>query len=120
MQVSHASSISELRALLGHLEEAVQDKWLSPLFQRQPLLVKGAWLLTGLQLPPHCQLPLCAVKIPCCPCPLKIPRRTNQPPCASIQLLDTPGASHKPVLIRGCLGLLKVESGTSACLPHSL
>ncbi|KAK9797439.1 hypothetical protein WJX73_004705 [Symbiochloris irregularis] len=46
-QVSNARSLAELRSLLGHLEEAIQDGWLSPLFQRSPLLVKGAWLLTG-------------------------------------------------------------------------
>lgn len=46
-QVAYAGSIAELRLLLGRLEEAILDGWLSPHFQRSPLLVKGAWLPTG-------------------------------------------------------------------------
>ena len=46
-QVASAGNIAELRLLLGRLEEALQDGWLSPHFPRHPLLVKGAWLPTG-------------------------------------------------------------------------
>lgn len=50
--VREADSLIGLRHLLGQLEADVAAAWLSPLFQRDPCLVKGVWLPTG-ELPCH-------------------------------------------------------------------
>ncbi|KAK9817548.1 hypothetical protein WJX74_003802 [Apatococcus lobatus] len=45
--VREADSPLRLRHLLGQLEAGVAAAWLSPLFQRDPCLVKGVWMPTG-------------------------------------------------------------------------
>ena len=45
--VREADSLVCMRQLLGQLETGVAAAWLSPLFQRDPCLVKGVWLPTG-------------------------------------------------------------------------
>lgn len=47
--VREAGSALELRSSLGRLEEAIGSDYLSPAFHRRPLLVKGAWLPTGVR-----------------------------------------------------------------------
>jgi hypothetical protein len=45
--VRAAESTEVLRNALGDLEAAVDEASLSPLFRRDQILVKGAWLPTG-------------------------------------------------------------------------
>ncbi|KAK9816480.1 hypothetical protein WJX72_000803 [[Myrmecia] bisecta] len=45
--VKAAASVVELRSALGELEGAIREDYLSKLLQRQPLLVRGAWLPIG-------------------------------------------------------------------------
>ena len=51
--VREADSLVQMRQLLGQLEAGVTAAWLSPMFQRDPCLVKGVWLPTG-ELPLAC------------------------------------------------------------------
>ncbi len=46
--VKSAASPADLRRALGRLEEGLHNDYVSPAFHRRPLLVKGAWLPTGL------------------------------------------------------------------------
>lgn len=46
-EVRDAPGLEELRSALASLESAIHEEYLSPLFNRSPLLVKGAWLHTG-------------------------------------------------------------------------
>ena len=56
-KVRSCDDAAGLREALGTLEVAIRDGWLSPLFKRAPLLVKGAWLPTGALLhKPHTSL----------------------------------------------------------------
>lgn len=57
-QVAAAPDLVALRSALGALEAAVKLDCISPLFQRTPLLVKGAWLPVG-ELPLSAASPLC-------------------------------------------------------------
>lgn len=50
-EVRDAAGPEELRSALASLETAIHEEYLSPLFQRNPLLVKGAWLHTGTRSP---------------------------------------------------------------------
>lgn len=46
-EVRNAMGPEDLRAALATLESSIHEEYLSPLFNRKPLLVKGAWLPTG-------------------------------------------------------------------------
>eukprot|EP00884_Botryococcus_braunii_P016830 jgi/Botrbrau1/3830/Bobra.0183s0056.2 len=46
-EVRNAIGPEDLRGALATLEDAIYEEYLSPLFNRKPLLVKGAWLPTG-------------------------------------------------------------------------
>lgn len=46
-RVRSSGDASALKQALAELEEALQEGWVSPAFQRNLLLVRGAWLHTG-------------------------------------------------------------------------
>lgn len=69
--VRASCSPTEFRDCLANLESSVQDNHLSPHYLKVPLLVKGAWLPTGISMAFHQRCNFIWHRQPCPSCYLK-------------------------------------------------